>query len=1072
MRQQVPVGKPLKASFAQNCSGCKNFYMCRDPDKGVRHLCSRFTSIDDLMREDERMTEEIVAKDPESRAKKKKLDKTREEDEQKLAWEPQQLDTQRDLREMMKREIENGIVKRGDYSSKQVDDSDFPLAKNFYHFMRSKRFVGLKPFPKQIEIGIGFMSEYCPRCSDMEWLIDVPTDAPLSHFRSKAQLLHKGVCPACGARKSELVATEELRDYYTLGGLAGQRGSKSMLISMLAGYRTHQQLKLDMPPVDYGLVPTQVLTATFVAPTFKQAFDNLWTPLAGLIELSDWYQQYHKMLDYYGGKNGDEILKFMDSFLSYRHKNLMIAASAADGRTLRGYTRFAASIDELGWFGINDKNIKLNADQVFTALDRSLFTLKNAHSKRRRRGNDILPAPSFFNVSSPSSWQDRICRLVKESEGSSTIYSFHYATWEMNPEVSRTHPDLVEAEKNNRATFLRDYAAQPPLSSSPFIDDVEKFKALFKHGNKNPVVVTRDIQKSRTKRKMTGGYISKKNWRNETGRCLAIDAGETNNCLAGETRVLTRNGVKPIRKLRGTVEVLTAGSKWVEAEFNTYGKQRLWEIILSNNGQRKTIRATANHRWFAYKGRSNKKLYEITTDELQPGYKLESVMPPSSNAKPSVEGIRHGVVYGDGSRHQTPNFKWSMANLVGAKIGYLREFFEEFKSRGKYWEETYYNGNDVLRIRNLPRRWKRLPGLDESPEYLMGFLSGYISTDGCVDTKGRVMLNSVKRKDLVRVKNICNTLGITTTGITSQTAASPYTGKPFTCYKIFFHRNAFPAELLLNPEHRKRFDGAPSPKSASRWTVESVTRTDKKEMTYCASVPKTHSFVLEDYILTGNSFALAMGRVDPDDGTPIIEALLEIIPFEGHPINFTDVFDEVIAILIERYGVMMLVADRWQSSKILTDAEALEVSEEFLTEKYSLKKADFVSYREAVYEGNIVLPKPEMDIKDIVNADAGANYREKFAEAPISHFYFQNVTVVETMKSVEKGQDTTDDLFRAAVLLHSYLVDPEYSHLFSGDNVPDVGGRKDIGVAVVLGSGGGTGGSGTSAPGIVYVPSG
>jgi len=742
-RQIVKLGKPLKASFAENCTGCKNYFVCRDPDKSLKHLCSKFTSIDAIMDETDRRVAEAATINPPKA----------EHEPKRREWSAEDApETQRDLREMMKRELRNGVVKQMDYSSKQIDDSDFPLSNNFYHFMRSKSFCGNKdmtPFAKQIEIGIGFLSEWCPRCSDAEWIMDVPVDSPLKHFRSKAQLLHKGVCPSCGVRKSELIATEELYDYFTLAGLAGQRGSKSILASMISTYGTHRQLKLSMPPVDYGLLPNQVLTATFVAPTFKQAFDNLWTPFSSLIELSSWFQNYHKMLDHYGQKNGEELFKYMDTFLSYRHKNLMISASAADGRTLRGYTRFGTTIDELGWFGINDKNIKLNADQVYTALDRSLFTLKNAVTKRRKRGNDILPAPMSLNISSPSSWQDRICRLVKEAEGSKTIYSFTYATWEMNPEVSRDHPDLVQAEKDNRSTFLRDYAAQPPMSFSPFIDDITKFKALFKYGAKNPVIVTRDKQQSRTGRMMTGAYISKKNWRNVTGRCLAIDAGSINN-----------------------------------------------------------------------------------------------------------------------------------------------------------------------------------------------------------------------------------------------------------------------------------------------------------------------------------SFALAMGRVDPEADIPIIEALIEVMPYDQHPINFSDVFDEIIKPLIERYGVAMLAVDRWQSMKILSDAENLDTPEEFQVEQYSLKKPDFVSYRDAIFDGGIILPKPEMKLEDIMSADSTTDYREKFADAPISHFYFQNVTVVESPKSVDKGPNATDDLFRATVLCHRCLMHPEFKELFSGDNTPDYGPNKGLGMAVVTGGGGGTSSASTSAPGIVIVTGG
>src|SRR3954466_4981818 len=40
-------------------------------------------------------------------------------------------------------------------------------------------------------------------------------------------------------------------------------------------------------------------------------------------------------------------------------------------------------------------------------------------------------------------------------------------------------------------------------------------------------------------------------------------------CLAGETRVLTSEGARPIRELAGGIHrILTTGSKWVDAPFS------------------------------------------------------------------------------------------------------------------------------------------------------------------------------------------------------------------------------------------------------------------------------------------------------------------------------------------------------------------------------------------------------------------------------------------------------------------------------------------------------------------------
>src|SRR3954470_24414517 len=71
------------------------------------------------------------------------------------------------------------------------------------------------------------------------------------------------------------------------------------------------------------------------------------------------------------------------------------------------------------------------------------------------------------------------------------------------------------------------------------------------------------------------------------------------HCLAGETEVMTWEGVRPIRDLAGgTHRVLGASAHWVDAPFRSYGVQPLLKITLSRNRQTKEVFATDGHRWF------------------------------------------------------------------------------------------------------------------------------------------------------------------------------------------------------------------------------------------------------------------------------------------------------------------------------------------------------------------------------------------------------------------------------------------------------------------------------------------
>src|SRR4051812_33673523 len=91
-------------------------------------------------------------------------------------------------------------------------------------------------------------------------------------------------------------------------------------------------------------------------------------------------------------------------------------------------------------------------------------------------------------------------------------------------------------------------------------------------------------------------------------------------CLAGETRVLTCQGARPIRDLAGGVHrVLTTESAWVDAPFSSFGVQPLMKIELTRNRQKKVLHATAEHRWFVRTGAGGTIRKERTTAELRNG---------------------------------------------------------------------------------------------------------------------------------------------------------------------------------------------------------------------------------------------------------------------------------------------------------------------------------------------------------------------------------------------------------------------------------------------------------------------
>src|SRR6266536_791157 len=321
------------------------------------------------------------------------------------------------------------------------------------------------------------------------------------------------------------------------------------------------------------------------------------------------------------------------------------------------------------------------------------------------------------------------------------------------------------------------------------------------------------------------------------------------HCLAGETRVLTWEGVRPINELAGgTHRILARDGTWVEAPFRSFGVQPLMRLVVTRNGQRKELFATPEHRWFVRSGKDQRKVREVVTSDLRRGHRLASKFPRSSvrRTTPSPFGIAHGITFGDGSR----NGRGSMAQLDPIKDVQLLKWFPN---------SLVTDYPDRLLVHHLPAFFKELPPLRESGPYLYGFLAGYLAADGHVAKDGTVMLNCASRATLEYVRAICTRLGIGTYGVTEQVREGFPGREPSSLFRIHFINEDLTEECFLLDEHLFRFSSSSKSFARRGWVVQSVEETDRVEEVFCAVVDQGHAFVLEDNILTSNCFGCSEG---------------------------------------------------------------------------------------------------------------------------------------------------------------------------------------------------------------------
>lgn len=134
----------------------------------------------------------------------------------------------------------------------RIDDRDLKEFPNFYEWCFSKDGGNQAPFAKQLALATHLMAEYCPRCSHKAFrnIHKIPVNFPAKDFPDKVQFLYHGVCPKCGARKSELVKSGELNAYVELDVCAGQRCiTGDSLVLTATGYKRIKDL---LHNADYG----------------------------------------------------------------------------------------------------------------------------------------------------------------------------------------------------------------------------------------------------------------------------------------------------------------------------------------------------------------------------------------------------------------------------------------------------------------------------------------------------------------------------------------------------------------------------------------------------------------------------------------------------------------------------------------------------------------------------------------------------------------------------------------------------------------------------------------------------
>lgn len=342
-------------------------------------------------------------------------------------------------------------------------------------------------------------------------------------------------------------------------------------------------------------------------------------------------------------------------------------------------------------------------------------------------------------------------------------------------------------------------------------------------------------------------------------------------CLAGETEVVTRQGIKPIRQLVGRQELLvpqanrfsgleregrgqktrsyTSGG-FKEVQVSSYGVQELYEVKLRRGRQHKVLRVTAAHRWML------KSTEMIETLKLRSGDRLKGIRCRRTGTIQMVPfAVAQGFVFGDGTaRRGARDAAWLDLHHNG-KDESMMDFFHGHKTRLIEREGRM----TCTQIQGLPRTWKQSPSFDESSPFLLSWLAGYFAADGSVSKKGQATLVSASREAIDCARSVMSICGIGYGAVTEDVQSGTYphgaTYEDKTMYSVSFNIRDLPVWFFVLPKHRDRVADQLVKKAGHRleWEVSSVQPLGISEEVFCATVPDVGCFALSDELLTGNS---------------------------------------------------------------------------------------------------------------------------------------------------------------------------------------------------------------------------
>uniref|UniRef100_A0AB39CE02 Terminase large subunit n=1 Tax=Pseudomonas phage HRDY3 TaxID=3236930 RepID=A0AB39CE02_9VIRU len=856
----------------------------------------------------------------------------------------------------------------------KIDDSDLPTAANFYEWVTQDRFGTIgdeRPFLEQLLWGIVAFNDYCPRCTDMEWMLEKhKVDDTYSKFERKVCVLEHGVCPSCGLGRSQAVAKGLMPYYNELAINAGQR----CVVGETPIISAHGLLHIDE-----------------MFPDAPLGFTEFMEPV----------------------HNGQEFETTSHYFVA--EPEMVYRVDTARGFSVTGTSDHP--IDTEHGF------VKIGELELETELE--------IHYGQRVFGQGVLANPrktgeNFFNTVLPltvrtAREQDQIAFLQGLFREARRILVGTSALRDVSALLLNAgYPHTIDGPciQLDSATFQN--LQQDNWSQGTFTD---RIKSVSEAG----ILPTYDFTLPKTHQFITGGILSHNSGKSHTvGTYLAPYHLHR---LLKLQKPAQFYGLSRTTMLQGTFAALTY----------TQAKDTLWTPFYG---------ALVEGQWFKqyfgmlkhYENVYGEKLFKLTDTfvdfrvrglQYHPMGPDKRVMRGRTRVFISIDEIAYFDADKDSNKVKISAYEVydalvnSLFTVRGAADALLNRGFDDVLSAYAMNVSSPTSKNDMIHeLLNRAKEGSSIYGIHR-PTWMVN--PNFKRTS-------KIIVEAYKKDPVSAEKNF---------GANPPMIANPFLAN----HKFIMNcegeaRNAL--KLTTQFKNSKKLG-----QSFMYATVEKCKKSGRA------------SILAIDAGEKDNSFSIAGGHVD-ENFNLVVDLIGEIIPLPGFRINHSLVYSEVILPIMQRRNVKVLLADRWNSLKLLDDAaldmgdpEADDGMPSFISKQHSLKYVDMVGVRTRMEQGQIILPRSELKVSSLLDA-LDSNYREFYADKPIAHLFKQMFTIKDLEKGVGKGDGYTDDNWRAMALLLWGLMEEEFVGMLMHEPLNPTLARPNALGASKLGGGGGT----------------